>query len=57
MVNQTIFITDWWIFGATIFSGLLTATATLVAVIYTHKKTIETYEKDRERQRTVLCLD
>ncbi|MBE7708200.1 MAG: hypothetical protein E7Z88_05795 [Cyanobacteria bacterium SIG27] len=50
MVNQTIFITDWWIFGATIFSGLLTATATLVAVIYTHKKTIETYEKDKDYQ-------
>ncbi len=50
MENQAIFITDWWIFGATIFSGLLTAAATLAAVIYTHKKTIETYEKDKEYQ-------
>ena len=29
---------DWWTFGATIFSGVITALATMAAVIYTNRK-------------------
>lgn len=31
--------TDWWGFGATIFTGILTAIATMAAVIYTNSRT------------------
>ena len=41
---------DWWMFGATIFAGVLTAIATFIAVWYTNKKTVELYEKDKEYQ-------
>ena len=43
-------ITDWWMFGATIFAGVLTAIVTFIAVWYTNKKTVELYEKDKEYQ-------
>ncbi|MBR6730849.1 MAG: hypothetical protein IKL90_05885 [Alphaproteobacteria bacterium] len=42
--------TDWWMFGATIFAGVLTAIVTFIAVWYTNKKTVELYEKDKEYQ-------
>lgn len=29
---------DWWTFGATIFSGVITALATMAAIIYTNRK-------------------
>lgn len=31
-------VPDWWNFGATIFSGIITALATMAAVIYTNRK-------------------
>ena len=34
-------MTDWWGFGATLFAGIITAIATIVAVIYTNRKTKE----------------
>ena len=40
--------TDWWIFGATIFAGIMAAVATCFAVIYTNKKTAERYEEDKK---------
>lgn len=43
-------ITDWWMFGATIFAGILTAIMTYIAVRYTNKKTIELYERDNNYQ-------
>lgn len=42
--------TDWWTFGATIFAGILTATITYIAVVYTNNKTVELYEEDKEYQ-------
>lgn len=55
LVSNT--ITDWWIFGATIFAGIATALATMGAVIYTNKKTIrqlkeqkEEYEKEKKEK-------
>ena len=51
MENQVIYIaTDWWIFGATIGAGILTAIVTVVAVYYTNKWTSERYEKDKVYQ-------
>ena len=29
---------DWWTFWATIFSGIITALATMTAIIYTNRK-------------------
>ncbi len=40
-------ITDWWMFGATLGTGILTAIITYIAVVYTNKKTVELYEKDK----------
>jgi len=37
--------TDWWIFGATIFAGIMAAIATFFAVIYSNKKTAEDMRK------------
>lgn len=42
--------TDWWMFGATLGTGILTAIITYIAVVYTNKKTVELYEKDKEYQ-------
>ena len=39
--------TDWWMFGATLGTGILTAIVTYIAVVYTNKKTVELYEKDK----------
>lgn len=54
LINVT---TDWWAFGATIFSGVLAAISTIVAVIYTNKKNNEQlykqkieFAKEREEQ-------
>lgn len=41
---------DWWTFGATIFAGILTAIMTYIVVVYTNKKTVELYERDKEYQ-------
>ena len=43
-------VTDWWMFGATIGAGILTALVTFVAVWYTNKKTVELYERDKDYQ-------
>lgn len=43
-------LTDWWIFGATIGAGILSALATMIAVIYTNKTTADRYEQDKKRQ-------
>lgn len=32
-------MTDWWEFAATVFSGIITAAATIIAVVYTNRKT------------------
>lgn len=32
-------MTDWWGFAATVFSGIITAAATITAVVYTNRKT------------------
>ena len=32
-------MTDWWGFAATVFSGIITAAATIIAVVYTNRKT------------------
>lgn len=50
IIIETAIATDWWTFGATIFAGILTALMTYIAVVYTNKKTIELYEKDKEYQ-------
>lgn len=49
--------TDWWSVGATIFSGIITAITTMVAVIYTNYRTKKQlkeqeakYEKERAEQ-------
>lgn len=48
---------DWWTFGATIFSGVITALATMAAVIYTNRKSNaqlkaqeEKYALERKKQ-------
>lgn len=41
--------TDWWMFGATIFSGIITALATMAAVIYTNKKSNAQLKKQEEK--------
>lgn len=33
--------TDWWLFGATLFSGIIAAIATIIAVVYSNRKTRE----------------
>lgn len=43
-------VTDWWMFGSTIFAGILTAIMTYIAVRYTNKKTVELYERDKDYQ-------
>ena len=43
-------VTDWWMFGATIGAGILTALVTYVAVWYTNRKTVELYERDKDYQ-------
>ena len=40
-------VTDWWMFGATIGAGILTALVTIITVFYTNKWTAERYEKDK----------
>lgn len=40
-------VTDWWMFGATIGAGILTALITIITVFYTNKWTAERYEKDK----------
>ena len=42
---------DWWIFGATLGAGILTALATIAAVVWTNKKTEANYKREFERQR------
>ena len=48
-------MTDWWEFGATVFSGIISAAATITAVVYTNRKTkqqlITQEEKYREEQK------
>jgi len=44
-------ISDWWIVGATIITGIMAALATWFAVVYTNKKTSKNYERELERQR------
>lgn len=41
--------TDWWTFGATIFSGVITALATMGAVIYTNQKSNAQLKKQEEK--------
>lgn len=42
MTNEIIQVaTDWWVVGATLFAGILTAFATMAAVIYTNNRTKE----------------
>ena len=48
---------DWWTFGATIFSGIIAAFATMAAVIYTNRKSNaqlkeqeEKYARERKQQ-------
>lgn len=40
---------DWWTFGATIFSGVITALATMGAVIYTNQKSNAQLKKQEEK--------
>lgn len=40
-------VTDWWMFGATLGTGLLTAFVTIITVYFTNKWTAERYEKDK----------
>lgn len=40
IVNEIVYVaTDWWGFGATLVAGILTAIATMAAVIYTNSRT------------------
>lgn len=49
MENQIIQIsTDWWMFGAGIFAGVVTALSTLGAVIYSNRKTIQQLRIQKE---------
>ena len=55
MNEQIIVATDWWSVGATIFSGVITAIATVGAVIYTNyrtKKQLKEQEARHEKDRT-----
>lgn len=40
---------DWWTFGATVFSGIITALATMAAVIYTNRKNNAQMKKQEEK--------
>ena len=40
---------DWWTFGATIFSGVITALTTMAAVIYTNRKSNAQLKKQEEK--------
>ena len=55
MTNDIIYVaTDWWGFGATLVAGVLTAIATMAAVIYTNsrtKKQLEEQEIKFENER------
>lgn len=54
MNEQIIVATDWWSVGATIFSGVVTAIATMGAVIYTNyrtKKQLKEQEARHEKER------
>lgn len=42
-------MTDWWSVGATIFSGIITAIATMGAVIYTNYRTKKQLKEQQER--------
>ena len=42
-------VPDWWTFGATIFSGIITALATMAAVIYTNRKSNAQMKKQEEK--------
>lgn len=48
--------TDWWLFAATIVSGMLSALATWFAVVYTNKKTAQKYEQEKERQEKINAM-
>lgn len=39
MIENTSVLVDWWMFGATLFSGTITAVATIGAVVYTNNRT------------------
>ena len=41
--------TDWWAIAATILSGFIAATATIIAVVYTNAKTKEQLKKQQEK--------
>lgn len=41
-------LTDWWMFWATIISGITVAVATFCAVVYTEKRTAKRFEKEKE---------
>ena len=41
--------TDWWAIAATILSGVIAATATIIAVVYTNAKTKEQLKKQQEK--------
>ena len=51
-------VTDWWMFGATIGAGILTALVTIITVFYTNKWTAERYEKDKiyQNQKNNLVI-
>jgi len=54
---QIIYVaTDWSIFWATLGAGILTAIATVLAVVLTNKKTAERYEQDKERQEKTNAM-
>ena len=46
--------TDWWGIGATIFSGIITAAATMGAVIYTNHRTQKQFVEQEEKHRKEL---
>ena len=44
-------MTDWWMVVATLFAGVLTAAATLGAVIYSNKKTREQIQQEQQKHK------
>lgn len=60
MSNIVHIATDWWGIGATIFSGIITAVATMGTVIYTNYRTkkqlVEQEEKHRKEQEEQFKL-
>lgn len=51
MSNIVHIATDWWGIGATIFSGIITAVATMGAVIYTNYRTKKQLAEQEEKHR------